>query len=256
MKADATQLSKSEATRIANIRQSCLDRIDKAKGSMVDGVIAIGAALAEIQETCQPKEFVPWVQEHCKFEKSTAYNYIKVSKRFGKCKRLENFEASGLYVLVVCEPAAERAIALASKGQYISFERAKEIVGEVKAAEAASNATDDPSDDPMVIDEVPLESAELTSPEIDDDETTSDDSGEENDVLDVAEIPEPKRPKPGAGQRLAEVTQGFPGDWAEAFDGLREAIVLERGRQWTGITKQQFSVAMLAHLEFGERPAE
>jgi hypothetical protein len=149
MKTDATTLSKSEIAKREKIRQDGLDRIDTAKKSMVEDVVAIGGALADIQETFDAKEFIPWVQEHCEFEKSTAYNYIKVSKRFGKFKRLENFEASALYILAGCKDAAEKAMALANKGQFIGHERAKELVAEAKAAPA--------DDEPIDVESTPSE---------------------------------------------------------------------------------------------------
>lgn len=130
MKQDATgELSKTAAKQLDDL----LKVIHEAKSSFNRSILEIGGALTEakvIVEEHKQESFVDWVERECYFGKSTAYAYIGAFKTFGNFPKIGNFDDTAIYTLAKCEPAANKAKALAHKGYRISNEKAKELVKE------------------------------------------------------------------------------------------------------------------------------
>ena len=123
-----TALSKSAEKQL----QECLDEIDRHKTALAEGVVGIGRALTTAKELMPKGDFKDWVENNCRFARTTAYRYMEAFAAFGKFQKLDHFDDTALYVLSKCEPAAKKAKEMATRGKRITQEIAKELVTEAR----------------------------------------------------------------------------------------------------------------------------
>ena len=180
----STALTKAEANAREKARQASLEAIDGHKLNMASGVVGIGGELVSIRDNCEPGEFLPWVKKHCRFEKSAAYNYIKCFQEFGKFKRVDHFDYTALYLLCKHGDAAKKAMALATRGNFITLEVAKDLVSQPDEPDEQPEQDDSPSN---VVDALSVKPT--------DDETETDDDAPEEPEVEEPEQAKPERPK-------------------------------------------------------------
>ena len=236
-----TGLTKAQAKEL----QKHLETIDLAKRDLVEGVLTIGRELVAVREILSHGEFLPWVEECCRFSKSTAYRYIDAFQAFGKFPKVENFDDSALYVLSKCEDAAAMAMVLASRGNFISHQKALELVEEAKAKPELPETLKPEADDhapPADCDDD--ESDKPPRPSVPPFLQPHDDAGEDDGPEDEPQIthfePEPIRVTPEA---LVA--------WSE---GTKLMLIRARAAGWPDFSEDDFRhevAAVLAVLDGG-----
>ena len=129
-----------KARRLADRNKVDADLRDHAtaimalKAKSIECILKIGEHLEAAHQTLAGAGrdgcFHPWVEAHCGFSRSTAYNYLAAFRVFKKCPTVGHFDVKAIYLLSAdsCpEGATKAAIRKSKDGTHITHTMAADI---------------------------------------------------------------------------------------------------------------------------------
>lgn len=108
------------------------ERIRSLAGKVVSSIVDVGRELCAVKEQIEHGQFEAWCDQELGWSGPTCRRYMAVARAFPEIVHSERFDAAALYLLAspsAPEQARMHALAVAGRGEPVTLERAREILG-------------------------------------------------------------------------------------------------------------------------------